>query len=87
MSRNRVYISRHQLNRYGFKVRQYGADVKCERFIEGEGTYIIFIYDWMCDRPDIILMIELNGERIFENVVKNRQRFQKVMKLLNIRKV
>lgn len=47
----------------------------------------MFNYDYYTIRPDSTLMVDINGERVFEGRCKNKQAFQKIMKRLNINRI
>ena len=88
MKRKKTYISKHQLKKYGFEIdRNFKTDLKAYRTIEGMGEIKIMNYDYYTIRPDSVLMVDINNERVFEGRCKNRQIFQKIMKRLNICKL
>lgn len=85
MRNKKTYISKNQLNRYGFTIdRTSKTDLKASSFILGFGTIDLFNYDYYTTRPDTTLMININGVRVFEKPVTNTIRFKQVMKQFDI---
>lgn len=88
MKRKNTYISKNQLLKYGFSINpNRKTDLEATRTIDSIGEIRIFNYDYYTIRPDLVLMIDINSERVFEKKVRNRQRFQKVMKTFKINRV
>ena len=83
-----TYISKHQLQRYGFVVDpKYKTDLRCYRHVDGIGDVCMFNYDYYTVRPDIVLIIDINGTRVSECKCTNFVKFQKIMKKLKINKL
>jgi hypothetical protein len=88
MKRKKTYISKNQLKKYGFKIDyNFQTDLKAYRSIIGIGEIKIFNYDYYTIGPDSVLMVDINGERVYEGRCKNRQVFQKIMKRLKINRI
>jgi len=86
MKRGKTWVSKNQLKKYGFSIETaYKTDLSANRVLEGVGVMHLFNYDYYTVRPDNILMIDLNGGRVFEGNCQSRVRFQKIMKRLKIK--
>ena len=74
----------YQIKKFGFVVNKL-RQTDLEAFIINDKVNIrLFNYDYYTVCPDSTLMIDINGERVFEGRCKNRQRFQNIMKRLKI---
>lgn len=84
MKTKKTYISKNQIKRYGFIINNR-RQTDLEAFILTDNMTIrLFNYDYYTVSPDKIIMIDINGNRVFEGCCTNSKRFQKIMKRLKI---
>ena len=82
--RKKTYISTYQIKKYGFIINKR-MQTDLEAFILNDNLTIrLFNYDYYTVSPDRTLIIDINGERVFEGHCNSRQTFQKIMKRLKI---
>lgn len=76
MKTKRTYISINQIKRYGFIINNR-RQTDLEAFILTDNMTIrLFNYDYTV-RPNKVIMIDINGNRVYEGCCTNSQRFRK----------